>query len=374
MEYDPGTRKETLSRDRPRLRFYRGRVALYWLLRALSIGVGDEVILQAYTCPEVAQPILRVGATPVFCDTEPDGFNLCCEALARKITRATKAVIIQHTFGIPANMNDLMPVLRQLGVAVIEDCCHVCASEYDSVPVGSFGNAAFFSYGPDKPISAGLGGEAVLNSPALASDFRSLYITCITPSFSEEIWSTLRIAVKAILPAETVVLLRDTVRRQKSPRNGPGQDWIEHEYDKRLPRVAEFHVDRLLARADRILAKKRLAIQQVTNGINALGLRCAVIPEPCSAVLWRIPVYVRNKPKLRDRARQCAVEILDWGTAPFRSAEYPASECDGHRHSCPNARELTETVVTVPIHGGLSRVRIEKLIRFLAQMRKEGIA
>lgn len=214
----------------------------------------------------------------------------------------------------------------------------------------------------------------MLNSPALASDLRSLYITSITPSLSEEIWSALRIAAKAILPAETVVLLRDTVRGQKSPRNGPGQDWIEHEYDKRLPRVGEFHVDRLLARADRILAKKRLTIQQVTRGINALGLRCAVIPEQCSAVLWRIPVYVRNKPKLRDRARQCAVEILDWGTAPFRYAEYSPSECNGRWHSCPNARELSETVVTVPIYAGLSRARIERLIHFLAQMKEEGIA
>lgn len=368
--------QETRDTAPRHFRFYRGRIALYCLLRSQKIGTGDEVIVQAFTCPEVVQPILRLGAIPVFCDTEADGFGLDSRSLSRALTGATKAVLIQHTFGVPANMNALMPILRESGVFVIEDCCHVCASEYDGRPVGSFGDAAFYSYGPEKPIAAGLGGEAVLNFPALARDFQSLYATCIMPSFSEEIWAVIRIAAKAVLPAEIVVMFRDALRGRglRTRNNGSPQEWSDRECDRRLPRVAEFRVDRLLARADRILAEKRLTIQRVADGISALGLRRAVIPERCSAVLWRYPILVRDKPKLLDRARRCAVEILDWGTAPFSCSGDSAHEHDYYRRACPNARKLSDIVVTVPIYDGLSKARIERLTRFLTRMKKEGIA
>jgi perosamine synthetase len=359
-----------------RFRFYRGRIALYFLLRSQGIGPGDEVVLQAFTCPEVLQPILRLGASPVFCDTEAGGFGLDSWSLKRVLTTATKAVLIQHTFGIPADLRALMPILRERRVFVIEDCCHVCASDYDGFPLGSFGDAAFYSYGPEKPISAGLGGEAVLNAPALPKDFWLLYSKCEIPSVLEEIWAAFRIIAKAFLPAEIVVMLRDTLggqrRRTENAQSPTG--WSDHEYNKRLPHVAWLRVARLLSRVDRIIAQKKVSIQRLEVGLRAQGLRLATIPDRCSAVLWRYPIIVRDKSGLLERARQSGLEILDWGAAPLRSSGYSAAEHDHHRQTCPHARQLSETVVTVPIYGGLSNSRLEKLIRFLRQMRAEGLA
>ena len=268
-----GARVKRRLPEPARFLFCRGRFALYSLLRFLKIGSGDEVIVQAFTCSQVVQPILQLGAMPVFCDTEPTGFCLDSHALSRVLSKATKVVIIQHTFGIPANMNALVPLLKQRGIFAIEDCCHVCASDYNGISLGSFGDAAFYSYGYEKPMSAGLGGAAVLNSSAAALDFQSLYFTYARASLAEEAWAAFRIAAKAVFPAESVVWARDFLRGERGRPRGGDEPWSDRDCKKSLPRVVALCVDRLLQRTDRIVSRKKRTLQKLDERIGALGLR-----------------------------------------------------------------------------------------------------
>ncbi|HIE26284.1 TPA: hypothetical protein EYP66_03250, partial [Candidatus Poribacteria bacterium] len=88
-----------------KLTFFRGRVALYAILKALNIGPGDEVATQAFTCVAVPEGIMASGARPVWVDIEVDGYNMDAEDLRRKLTLRTRAIIVQHTYGIPADMD-----------------------------------------------------------------------------------------------------------------------------------------------------------------------------------------------------------------------------------------------------------------------------
>src|SRR5262245_22211005 len=84
------------------LAFWKGRIALYSMLRALGIGSGDEVIVPGYTCVMVPGPVIYTGATPVYVDIDPQHYNLQPNAVARAITPRTKAILVQHTYGYPA--------------------------------------------------------------------------------------------------------------------------------------------------------------------------------------------------------------------------------------------------------------------------------
>src|SRR5947207_1312573 len=110
--------------------FYRGRTALYALLRALEIGPGDEVIVQGYTCLAVVLPIMGLDAVPIYVDVLPANYSMDPASMAARITSRTRAIIIQHTFGIPADLAQLLDIARDCRLPVIEDCCHVYGSMY----------------------------------------------------------------------------------------------------------------------------------------------------------------------------------------------------------------------------------------------------
>jgi perosamine synthetase len=86
------------------LTFYRGRTAMYALLRALKVGAGNEVIVQAYTCLAVPLPILALGAKPVYADVDPRTYSAHPEKIRTLITQRTRAIVVQHTFGIPVRL------------------------------------------------------------------------------------------------------------------------------------------------------------------------------------------------------------------------------------------------------------------------------
>lgn len=147
--------------------FESGREAEYFLLRALGIGEGDEVIVQAFTCVAVPDPVLWVGAKPVYVDVD-DSLNIDPEELKKAISKNTKAVIVQHTFGVPANLEKIRPICSEQGVALIEDCAHGLGNEYNGKKLGTFGEAAFFSFGRDKVISGVWGGAVATDDGELA--------------------------------------------------------------------------------------------------------------------------------------------------------------------------------------------------------------
>ena len=149
------------------LTYLRGRVALYALLKGLGIGKEDQIAIQAFTCIAVPQGIMATGAIPLYVDIEDKGFNMCPEDLERKITPQTKAFIVQHTYGIPAKMTELIRISEAHKIPIIEDCCHTVDSRYQGQKVGSFGIGSFYSFGWAKPIPIGVGGSAVANNEQL---------------------------------------------------------------------------------------------------------------------------------------------------------------------------------------------------------------
>ena len=103
--------------------FDSGRSAIYFALKSLGAGDGVEVLVQAYTCVVVVNAINWTGAKPIYVDIGDD-FNIEPADLIKKVTTKTKILIIQHTFGQPAKLDELLAITKQYNLKVIEDCAH----------------------------------------------------------------------------------------------------------------------------------------------------------------------------------------------------------------------------------------------------------
>lgn len=152
-----------------------GLDALALALQALGLGEGDEVIVPASTFVATALAATKVGATPVFVDCDPETSNIDSSSAAAAITARTRAIMPVHLYGQPADMRPIMALAREHGLLVVEDCAQAHGAKYEGKVVGTFGDAAGFSFYPGKNLGAmGDAGAAVTDDKNVADRIRML--------------------------------------------------------------------------------------------------------------------------------------------------------------------------------------------------------
>lgn len=169
-----------------------GRMAFAYLLRALDLPPGSEIVFPAFTFWVVPEMARRLGYVPVFADVDPGTGNLCPEAVARVLSLRTRAIVPTHLWGLPCDLDPILTLARRHGLAVIEDCAHALGATYRGQPVGSFGDAAFFSFQTLKPLNTFGGGMAVTANPAVAARVRALALAEPWPDAHQVRWQLWR--------------------------------------------------------------------------------------------------------------------------------------------------------------------------------------
>jgi len=147
-----------------------GSAALHLGLLALGAGPGDEVIVPSYVCPAVLNAVLHAGASPVVADIEPATFNLSADDARRRITPRTRAVIVPHMFGTPADLD----ALGSLGVPVVEDLAMSLGSRWRGKRTGGYGSLAVCSFYATKMMATGEGGMVLGSDETLLAEVRDL--------------------------------------------------------------------------------------------------------------------------------------------------------------------------------------------------------
>jgi perosamine synthetase len=253
-----------------------GTAGLHLAVRALNIGPGDEVIVPSFTFIAAANAIRYERATPVFADIDRDSLNLSPEAVERAITPRTRALVVVHTFGRPADMDLLLAIARRHNLAIIEDACEAIGATYDGRPAGSFGDVAVFAFYPNKQITTGEGGMVVTRHPDLAATIRSL---------------------------------RNQGRR-------PSDDWLQHTdlgFNYRLSDIACSLGIGQLARLPEILAAREHVArlyQQHLAAEPSLILPALELPDlPNARTSWFVYV-VRLEPHFTEQDRDAVVQHL----------------------------------------------------------------
>lgn len=359
--------------------FYSGRVALCGLLRALQVTIGDEVIVPVYTCPAVVEPIVGLGARAVYCDVERRTFGLDPERVAALLSNKTKALIVQHTFGVPGRLDDLVGLAQEHGIAVLEDCCHVSSSAYHGRQLGEIGDAAFFSHAWGKPLSVGGGGVAVVHSSSFTQAVAEAYAGFEALSLVDEMRTACSDGALRAKKLARRCLPRVADKLSKRQRVQPGSEpmplaegQLGHGYSKRIPRLFNHRIRHLREASGPRLSARRHAVRCYEQEFRRIGIECFDYPKDCDVVLWRYPLVSIDKVKLLEEAARSRAALADWGTIPLRFVSRQGFE-KGKSTPFPVAADIARHLVTLLIEETLNLSEIDRNLTFLRSMKKCGI-
>lgn len=152
-----------------------GTDALLLSLRALGVGLGDEVIAPAFTFIATVLPVVYLGAKPVLVDINPETYQVDIDKLESAITKKTKVIIPVHLYGFPAPIKEIQKIARKYKIYVLEDACQAHGSTIEGRRCGSFGDLAAFSFYPSKNLgAAGDGGAVVTNNKKFTEVIQAL--------------------------------------------------------------------------------------------------------------------------------------------------------------------------------------------------------
>jgi len=157
-----------------------GTSALHLAMAIMGVEAGDEVICQSFTFCASANPIIYLGATPIFVDSELDSWNMCPELLEDAILgriakgRKPKAIVLVHLFGMPAKIEAILGISSKYQIPIIEDAAEAVGSTYNDVSCGAFGDIGIYSFNGNKIITTGGGGALISSNTAIIQRARHL--------------------------------------------------------------------------------------------------------------------------------------------------------------------------------------------------------
>ena len=155
-----------------------GTAALEVAAQALGISEGDEVIMPTFTIISCAMAVTKLGAVPVFVDSDPYTWNMNVDEIEAKITPRTKAIMAVHIYGLPVEVDKILVLASKYNLKIIEDAAEMHGQTYNGKPCGSFGDISTFSFYPNKHITTGEGGMVVTDDEKLAERCRLIRNLC----------------------------------------------------------------------------------------------------------------------------------------------------------------------------------------------------
>jgi dTDP-4-amino-4,6-dideoxygalactose transaminase len=337
--------------------FCNGRVALYALLKSLGIGEGDEVLLQVPTHIVVANAIRYTGAKPVYVDCGKVSFNIDLEDAERRVTPRAKVLLLQHTYGIPVDMDAAQAFADRHGLIVLEDCVHSLGATYKGRPTGGLGRAGFFSTEETKMISTSLGGMATTHDVELADKVRAFRETdCERPGRWLAAQYLLKLMAYQVLTAPRTHRIARSMYDmsggyQPLPRPVTKIDSAGQYPDDYLQALSNGQARMGLRQLEGGRLEKNLAHRRMIAGIYAetFPLAEGTVPEGAEPSWCRYPIRVKNRDVVEKRLKPYAVpgiwfsDILEEGSGPEAGAY--------EMGTCPNAEAVIGHVINLPTHG-----------------------
>ncbi|MBI3577725.1 aminotransferase class I/II-fold pyridoxal phosphate-dependent enzyme [Candidatus Gottesmanbacteria bacterium] len=331
--------------------FNSGRSALLAILQAFGIGPGDEVLVQAFTCVAVPNSVLWAGAKPVYVDID-DSYNMDPKDAEKKITKKTKALIVQHTFGIPAQVDRLLALAKKHKLMVIEDCAHALGATYKGKRLGTLGDASFFSFGRDKVVSSVWGGMGYIksqNSNLKSQKELKKYEQSLTyPSIFWIFQQLLHpIAFSLILPlydvgvGKVLLVLLQKMKLLSFPVYTEEKSGRQpQEFPKRYPNALATLLKVQLNKLERYNKKRRDSARYYSN-----SLKKPIVP---GASYLRYPILVEDPASVTQKAKKQGILLGNWyhDTIDPTGVEY---EAIGYEvGSSPKAEEAANHILNLP--------------------------
>jgi dTDP-4-amino-4,6-dideoxygalactose transaminase len=326
--------------------FGSGRNSLRAILRAMQIGEGDEVVLPAFTCAVVPYTVLHCGARPVYADIQRD-YRMNLDALVAALTPRTKAIMAQHTFGLPERMAEVLAIARARGIRVIEDCAHVLpGSAHAGRPLGTWGDAAFFSFEAGKTVSCGRGGAAVTSDEGLGRRLRQIKDELPPLGRRDNVSIGVWLSLYVLLFHPSLFALATPLRNALYRRGVLSRAVPLHEVRGGLPhppfgRVADVQATLLLSQLQRLTAiseHRRTCVRALAEKVGS---------PPIDLPLMWFPLQVTNSADAVKQMFRHQLELRIWET-PLTPGDCDATRAGYTWGSCPVAEDVSRGCVALP--------------------------
>jgi perosamine synthetase len=356
--------------------FNSGRSSLFAILKSLGLKKGDEVLLQAFTCNASANPVLWAGLEPIYVDCNEDDFNISVDDLRRKITLRSKIVIVQHTFGMPADMDKIMAICQEKGIILIEDCAHSLGAEYKGKKVGTYGKVAFFSFSRDKIISSVYGGMAVTNDPSLGEKIRQaqddlgypnrfwIFQQLLHPVLINwiilPIYNFLDLGKIFLVLSQWFHILSKAVHWKE--KRGEMPDY----FPKALPNALALLALNQFKKLERFNENRRRLADFYYRELKETSFELpAQFPERKNVFLrWTIK-HPNAHQIIYDAWHKQNILIGDWYTTPIAPFDTKLEEMKYKMGSCPTAEKLAKETFNLPTHINISNNDLKRIVSFL---------
>jgi len=354
--------------------FMKGRVAFHAILEAAGVGPGDEVVMPGFTCVVVPAAVGYRGAKPVFHDIDPLTLNGNPTLAAKSITDQTRVVVVQHSFGMPADLGELIPICRERGILIVEDCAHSVGATTIDGPVGTLGDAAFCSFQWSKPVTTGLGGLALVNDPDLARAVNRVHSTYTEPSMISSLsLEALSWGYDTFFRPVVFWFARDAYRwasargivKGSSTTNELLRADMPAGYLMRYGTRREKALTRALQKLSGIIDHRREMASLYMKGLEDLHVSSWALPSGADPIYLRVPLLVKERDAFLEKARTLRIEMGDWFNAPLHPNECNAS-CFGYTAGdCPISDLMSRHIVNLPTHDKISAADVRKILKYL---------
>jgi dTDP-4-amino-4,6-dideoxygalactose transaminase len=350
--------------------FSRGSVALFALLRSAGIGSGDEVILTGFTCVVVAEAVRQLGARPVYVDIDASNYGTSPASLyALPDTSRMKALVVQHSFGIPADMGPIMDWAGERRLIVIEDCALSLGSSYKGTSVGSFGDATFWSGQWSKPIPVGKLGVLQVNDPALVQPIRESWQQApglpIGAQARMAVQTPIRRSLMTSRMKARLQRLHRTRRRAKGLPAAP--DALAPYTVSRGGGLQHLLWRRALASWDSEATHRRRIVEIYEDRLPRIGYEPVGSMPDAEIVYCRYPVRVSNKTEVLEAAEAADIEIGDWMDSPLHQATIDLTQWDYRSGMAPEGERAAAETINLPVHRRVSPDEADRIMCFLRQ-------
>jgi len=348
-----------------------GRMAFYYILRALDLPAGSEIIFPALTFWAVPEIARRAGLKPVFVDVDPLSFNLDANKIETAITERTRTIVPTHLYGRPCDMSAIMPIAEKHNLIVIEDCAQAVGARYRGRLVGTFGTVSFFSFQMLKGINTYGGGMAMTNDGPLASRVR--YQAESEPlqsaqdlvrRFMAGFISRIGISPKGFtfwgypLQAAGSIFGHYDLSKYIWEKIRP-LDPFPRAYRQRYSNAQAIIGMRGLAKLDEFNARSRTHALEYTRGLaDCRAVQTPQATEEIEQVYYQYCIYVSDSAQASRRAIRRGVDFesthVDVCSSLPLFKEFAAN--------CPGA-ELTATALQLPVYSRLRNSDVERVLR-----------
>lgn len=352
--------------------FNSGRTSFLAILK--SLGIEGDVLLQAFTCNAAVNPVIWAGLNPVYVDCDSDDFNIDINDLEKKITSKTKVLMVQHTFGMPADMDRILDIVKKNNLILIEDCAHSLGAEYNEKKVGTFAKASFFSFSRDKIISSIYGGIVVTNDDELAKKIKDFQERIGYPSYFWifqqllhpilmnyiifPIYNFIDLGKIILVLSQWLGILSKAVHWKEKRGEMP------YYFPKRLPNAMAGMALNQFKKLERFNDHRK----EIANYyyLNLKGFDLPVVFPNRKNVFLRFTIKHNNAHKIIWQAwNKENILIGDWYTTPIAPYDTKIEKVRYRKGSCLKAEELAQKTFNLPTHINIGVGEAKRIVDFL---------